>query len=252
MANLGSFEKDYAFTLHECEIRQIWRILEKRIGSVYAEASCIDGIKRSFMELEELLQYPNTQGSAIYTLHFYANSEDDDSSYAKVNFEDSVLSPISLIVKSHEEVIAIARNELSGIFHGTREWFTPLAMADTSLISSVIFFSITSLVYYLAIRFYLIKDAMPYVFAFVLMNLLLAASIIYIYRVLAYLQAYFFPIASFAIGQGETRYRKLKKRRKLLPVFLVSVFASVVATFVPSWLSAIAAFFSGLLSAWLL
>lgn len=218
--------------LHPTNIRSMWETLQKRIGAVQVEASCKDSIERTFASLDDLLLYENPRSRAIVRLTFSAHSEDRESRI-KIRFGGRYGSSIEASMTGPEESVIRIKNELGEIFDGVRPWFASLARIDFTYVvgGAFVFWVIVLQIMVGDYKVSVPKRVIAAISAAAAITAFCAALIATIWGLNRLRQRYF-PIATFALGQGEARYAVDEKIRWVVIVgFLVSMFASLVTAY---------------------
>lgn len=229
------FEEKHAFVLSPRDAARLWGLLEETCGSANAEASCADGIQRTFATIDQLTGYENPRARAITSLTFSAR-DPEFARRASVTLGARYSSSIEVSIDGPEEVVVPAKNALGEVFDGIKPWYSPISRIDFFyFVSAVVFFAFTVLNLVVGGgsgesqpvevgRAILVAGAVVAAFAGL-------AALIWI---LNRLRARFFPVAVFALGQGQSRYELDDKVRW---VVIVGIAVSVVASLVVAGLT---------------
>lgn len=223
------------FVLKAAVLSKMWNELQENVGQVKATVSCADKIERTFSNLEELTAYENSRIRQIQSLEFAAHSA-DRSEVVYLQFKNSIPS-ITLRAEGKEPNVSRIKDNLVETIDGVRAWYSSIARVGFLFFLLILmgFLYFSCIVIFLmsgeperhttATTFSRALLTATAVIAFLLCLVLLA-------WVLNKLRSRFFPVATFAIGQGETRYCLDEKIRWVVLVgFAVSVFASLVVAF---------------------
>ena len=226
------FEAKQAFVLRSPQIRSIWTTIQQHIGPVEAEASCVDGIERTFASLDELLQYENPRTRAITKLSFQARSS-DRSTRCRITFGGRYSATIEATASGLESSVTSWRTAMEEIIDGCRPWYSPIARVDFfTVVWALLMLSIVVVTPMVDFS----KKNQPMEFSQALVNaakvFLFMATVALTTVALNRLRQRFFPIATFVIGQGEARFAFEENIRWIVIMgFLVSTFASLVVAF---------------------
>jgi len=87
-----------AFVLSTDVLKKIWAVIEQRIGSLCAEATCKDGLERRFEDLKGLLAFENAPSQRIVNLALSAHAK-DFSKRADIEFSDGYYLDINSLNK---------------------------------------------------------------------------------------------------------------------------------------------------------
>lgn len=224
----AKIEQKHAFVVADEDVRRLWRTIETEIGPPTATITCADKTERSFTSADDLLDFENSPVRRIGRLRVSARTE-DWSKRADVTFGGYL--PISGSVSADGDLAIGIRDKLDDIVAGTKPWFNRLSKID--------FFWVALVPIWLGIMVLGVitpenDEAVPIDRAFVAVAVvaggiaLLAATI----WGLNQLRKWAFPVATFAIGQGQARHEHLEKIRWTAMVgLLVSVAGSVIVSF---------------------
>lgn len=221
----------HAFIATSNDVLKLSNILKDKGFTVLATVACTDGIVRKFDNCESLAQYENPPRAAIRSIRIYAQSG-DISTTAEISLGTQYAAPISISLRGEENLVSSMRTELTDIADGMRSWY--------SKISTIDFFNIWFPIFAALFMLASIMSSSSTSHPATLINkalLILAAivacigSIVAIIWAISQLRKRFFPVATFAIGQGLHRHQHNEQIRWVVIVgFLVGVIASIVAT----------------------
>ena len=230
-----SKERKHAFILKQSDLKKMCDLFEERIGSVSIEINCADGIDRKFSNWEQLAAFDNPPKKQIEYLSLNTRSDDYKKS-AYLHFSKSSWQSISFRAQGAEQMVSKLYEDINDILDGLQPWYSKLARLE--------FFYIIGFVFgfaYMIFMFSLpnkptdagkglpIEKALLGVIIFICIFLVPPFFI----WLLNKLRARFFPLATFALGQGEHRYYIDEKIRWTIVIgFVVSLTASIVATFI--------------------
>lgn len=222
-------ERKHAFVVQPRPLKRLWELLSQEIGSTEATANCADALERNFQSFEDLESYENSRGSKIITLRLWAHSEDWKQS-CLIHFRE-YHRPVGAQLEGEQPMVSRLRDEIDSLLDGLRPWWSPLARLDFFYIAiaGLLFFSIIAQLMVgeqpnsrAPLSFGKAIVGAGIVFGFL-------AAVALVGWVLNRIRARFFPVATFAIGQGWDRHELDEKVRWVVIVgFLVSVFSSIV------------------------
>lgn len=222
-------DQNHAFVLRPDDARRLWETLEKRVGAVQAKARCADSIQRTFSSIDELLKYDNSRARSIRRLSFTARSKNMDAS-AEVEL-GGYLDSLEASAQGDEEKVIALRNAFGDFFDGIRPWFSPIAKVDFFYILFGVFMLLMLVAQLMAGDAKRPMDFATAVKSTVFVVAFLGSLVLLIWG-LNRLRSRFFPMGTFALGQGESRFSVDENVRWVVLVgFLVSTVSSLVVAF---------------------
>lgn len=226
------FGEKHAFVLFTRDVTRLWSLLEKACGPAKAEASCSDGIQRIFTTPDELTNYENSRARAIKSVTISAHDE-EYKQRASVTLGARYSSSIEVSIDGPEDVVVAAKNDLGEVFDDIKPWYSPISRID-------FFYFVTAVALFAFVVLQLMvstdsgeSQQLEPGFAILATGIVVGvfASIGALIWVLNGLRARFFPVAAFALGQGQARYELEDKVRWAVIVGVaVSIVASLVVT----------------------
>ncbi len=225
------FDIAHAFVATSSDISKLWDILENAGLTVTATISCTDGLVRHFDNRELLVQYDNPTRAAISSLEISAKSRDPYTT-AEISLGARYSAPISISLRGEENTISLMRTYVSDTVDGMRAWYTRLSTIDFFYVWFPIFMVLLMLAQIMSPSG-TPHPAMPLKKALEVLVISAAAigGIAAVIWAIAWLRKRFFPVATFAIGQGHSRHQHNEQIRWVVIVgFVVGVGASIVAT----------------------
>jgi len=220
-----------AFVATARDVSKIWKAFHDAAMDVNATANCVDGLVRHFESCESLVQYENPQRAAITSLEISARCREPYQT-GEVSLGGRYSAPVSISLRGEETMVSAIRTTLMDTIDGMKPWYSRVSTIDLFYVWYPIF-----MVLFLLARTMTPSDtptpAIPFAKAVVLVAKLLAlmATIGGVIWGIAALRKRYFPIATFAIGQGASRHQHNEQVRWVVMVgFLVGVVASIVAT----------------------
>jgi hypothetical protein len=230
-----------------------WMDIEKFLGSVEQylprmsiSASCADRLNRTFADIEELKKFNNSQRTAITELEIIA-SDDKRSQRFSMALSNDERHNVRISLDA-DESIAIHVNDLYQDFlDSVRPWYSWIARADGYFVVlgillfalfgmlAVILFKLSNLFTLLnakSIPFKWPKFEVPgtvFLNSF-LFSLLIPFVVVTINR----FRSKFFPMGTFAFGDGENRHNRDEVIRT---VVIVGFAVSVASSLVVAWFS---------------
>lgn len=224
------FEEKHAFVLSDRDATRLWNVLEGACGPAKAEASCTDGIQRTFTTLDELANYENPRARSIKSLAIRSHDE-DYTRRASVVLGARYSSSVEVSIDGPEDVVVSTKNVLGEVFDGIKPWYSPISRINFFyFVAGVVVFALTVLQLMVGTGS---GESRPlesgravFVTAIIVVGFAGVAALIW---VLNSLRARFFPVAVFAIGQGQARYELEDKVRW---VVIIGVAVPIVASLV--------------------
>ena len=225
------FDIQQAFVATNQDVTRIWKVLEKSGMVVTATIKCSDGLVRYFQNSEMLAQYENPQRASISALEISGRSPEPYSS-AEISLGAHYSAPVSVSIRGEETHVSSMRTDLTDTFDGMKPWYSRISTIDLFYFWTAIFMVLMLLLQIMA------PSSVPtpgVPFKKALSILAIAVTVIGLIGVMiwgvSWSRKHFFPIATFAIGQGLTRHSHHEQVRWVVIVgFVVSLVASIVAT----------------------
>jgi hypothetical protein len=229
MQVMAEIDRRHAVVLNADDIEKIWSLLQSVNGEVTAEILCGDNIKRSFTELKDLANYETSRSRQILELYFSARSSDYKKS-ASLRFGSSSFS-VSFRAEGPELDILRFKDNIADVTDGLRPWYSIVTRIN-------FYFALVALLLFCSIILRAMvqegKQGATFIQALTaaLIAILVFACSVGLAWGLTKLRERFFPIVTFAIGQGKHRNEFDEKIRWCVIVgFIVSLFATLVAAF---------------------
>lgn len=231
MSVTANMERRHAFVVNCEDARKIWELLEDSVGKTEATAQCSDDMERKFSNSEDLLAYENPRGRQITQLCFTARSSDRESR-VDLTFSSGRYHPsIRLHATGPEALVSGLKQAITDKTAGIRPWYSPAVHIDFLYIVGALVFLL------IAIAQVMVGTTKPSG-GMSLQEAIGGLGVIFgVFGLLALLiwglnalRRRYFPVATFAIGQGERRYDFDEKIRWIVFVgLLVSVAGSIIA-----------------------
>jgi hypothetical protein len=222
-------ERAHPFVITEADLKKVWISIEKDIGAVSAEISFNDSIERKVESFNDLMSFENSKSKKIKRIEIYGRSDTNDNR-ARVLFSDSKYRPIEISATGEDKAITSFGDNINEIIDGLKPWY--------SIVSKLDFFYIIGFVCWFA---FMLLDIMTpdthnnkaielaHGIKIILALLGILTSIALSIWGLNRLRSFYFPFASFAIGQGLERHRVQENVRwGVVVAFVVSLSASTV------------------------
>lgn len=225
------FDIQQAFVATNKDVKKIWKILEDNGMVVTATIKCTDGLVRHFQDSEMLSQYENPKRASIAALEISGRSHEPYST-AEVSLGARYSAPVFVSIRGEESCVSKIRTDLTDTVDGMKPWYSRISMVDLFYFWTPIFMVLMLLLQIMAPS-NTPTPAVPFKKALSI----LAATVTLIGLIggmiwgVSWLRKRFFPIATFAIGQGLARHHYHEQVRWAVMVgFIVSLAASIVAT----------------------
>lgn len=225
------FDIQQAFVATSQDITKMWKTFENSGMAVTATVSCSDGLVRHFQDSELLTQYENPQRASIAALEIAGRSREPYAT-AEISLGAHYSAPVSVSIRGDETIVASMRTGLTDTLDGMKPWYSRISTIDLFYVWFPIFMVLMLLLQIMAPS-NTPSPAIP--FRKALSLLAIAVTVIGLIGAViwgvAWLRKRFFPVATFAIGQGLARHQHYEQVRWVVIVgFFVGVVASIVAT----------------------
>lgn len=219
-----------AFVATSGDITKLWRVLAEPCPVVAATARCQDGLVRQFSTLEALVRYENPRRASITSLELSARSANHETT-AEISLGRRYTTSMTASLRGEEACISSLRTSLTDVLEGMRPWYSRIATVDLFFV----WFPILTVPYLLITILGLSsprssKVEIPFRTAVYLTAVVVGAlaAIGFVIWGTWRLRSRFFPVSTFAIGQGAGRHQRDEQLRWAVIVgFLVSVSASI-------------------------
>ncbi len=224
-----------AFVATSGGITKLWHVLAESCPMVTATAHCHDGLVRQFATLEALVGYENPVRASITSLELSARS-DDRETRAEVSLGSPYSASMKASLHGEEGCISSLRTSVTDVLDGMRPWYSRIATVDLSIVwGSVILAPFAVLQIFAVIMSASsspkIQIQIPFRTALYYTAVVIGgiAAIGFVIWATWRLRTRFFPVPTFAIGQGLGRHQRDEQIRwGVIVGFLVSVAASIV------------------------
>lgn len=225
-------ERTHAFTLKKSDIEKIWHLMQQEIGGdLDALIKFSDSIERTAETIDEVLKFENSKTRKIERIEFSARNRETGNK-AHLIFEDYKGRPIQIIASGDDTVVTSIGDKMQELIDGLKPWYSVISKLDFVYIVGFIVFFIFALANVM-IPDGTNKERLNLLEGVRVMTILISALIVIVFSTWGFnqLKAKYFPVASFAIGQGEERHRiEGKVRWGVIISLLVSITASAVFT----------------------
>ena len=224
-------ERKHAFIVRQDEVKKIWDLLQSRIGPVILQVNCSDEISREFKSLQEFKRFENPPQKKIVRMTFNAHSEGRKKT-AEIEFSKGDYRVIDIRLNASDQVLSRLYDDVCDILDGMRAWYSILSRLDFGYLMIAVFWVISSISWLNKSNNEKPPELDMTIEIVAILGLLIVGGAI-VFGVLVWLlnklKGVFFPIATFAIGQGLERYNIDEKIRWAIVVgFVVSLSASLV------------------------
>lgn len=225
------FFTQQAFVVTNQEVTKIWKTFEEIGMEVEAKATCSDGLVRHFKDNSMLTQYENPRRASVTGLEISGRClKPYMSAEIILNPQYYFSERISVSIWGEENFVSSMRITINDILNGTKPWYSSIATISFNYIWITIFWVAYAL---LMTKSDTMKQSISLnvsliTVAFIVTVLALICTMIWgVY----WLRKRFFPVATFAIGQGLIRHQHYEQIRWVVIVgFMVSILASIVVT----------------------
>lgn len=225
------FDIQQGFVATSQDITKMWKTLEDSGMTITTTVNCSDGLVRHFQDSEMLTQYENPQRASITALEISGRCHEPYAT-AEISLGARYSAPVSVSIRGEEDLVASMRMAVTDTLDGMKPWYSRISTIDLFYVWVPIFMVLIMLFQIMApsntptpaIPF---KKALKILTIAVTMIGLIGAMIWGI----AWSRKRFFPVGTFAIGQGLARHQYYEQVRWVVIVgFVVSVAASMIAT----------------------
>jgi hypothetical protein len=219
----------WAIIVDDDSIKRIWSHVHSYTNTAKAEVRCFDEITRTFETLEGLLSYENNPRAFIKQIEISGRSHEQERSIT-ITLGRSYSPPTSLSIRGEEIDASIAQDKIRDTIHGMKAWYSRVATLDM-----YIFWFIVMMLCMLTLQLMVPSNttpspgrsfkeallALPYV-------LLVLGGVAATVWLTVFIRRRFFPMVSFAMGQGAKRYQFDEQIRWTVIVgFLVGIAGSI-------------------------
>lgn len=210
-------------------LQRLWTHVDSFAGPASATVSCLDGIERKFLTLDELLIYENSARAAAQTFELYGRTRDPERSVT-VTVGRRYGAPATVSIRGEEQDVTSAKTKILDTMAGMRAWYSPVATVDLYLVWTVIFTSFMMLLQLMlpseapSHSGKSFSEAIRTLGALLIFLTPVAAIVI----TTAKLRARYFPLVSVVLGQSSRRHQVDEQVRWTVIVgFLVGLAGSV-------------------------
>ncbi len=226
-----------AFVLDWASLEKVFTSVSARLPRVTVSAKCADKLDREFASLQELKNFGNPARAEILELRISGRDPERDQRFA-LSLSNDRNSNIRISLDADEEV-GVALNDLaSDTVDSLRPWYSWVAKADWYWV--VLGGWIGTQIAVVAVKLFLASDKVV-TFAIesstgsqLLQSMLIGFAPLAVGIFLNSVRDKFFPVGTFAIGQGELRHTSREVTRTVL---IAGLAVSVVTSVALSWFS---------------
>ncbi len=222
-----------AFVLTERDVSKLYDALTEFSPDITIEIKCADGLNRKMSNLDDLLKFENPLTREIRELVLVGRTDRYDRS-ARIRFMNEDYSNIWLSLEGPEDAVVKFNSFLEDLIPNLKPWYSRIARLDfifTGLILllaaflGLLIFAATGLIANA-------KSSEPDLKTTAIGWLLMAGILIVLFAggwLLNRWRKIVFPVAVFALGQGQKRHAEKEWLRSTVIVgFLVSLAAGIV------------------------
>lgn len=211
-------------------LKRLWSHVEEYTGQTEATARCSDDIVRKFESIESLLSFENAPRTEIKWLEIEGRSHERERTIG-ITIGRRYSVPASLTVRGEELDVSTMRTKVSDTIYGMKAWYSPVAKVDLFSVWGAIFFVLVLLLQLMAPTEPPSRPSRSFAEALKLLPQVVGvlSGIALIIFATARLRTRFFPLVSFATGQGVKRHQIDEQVRwTVLVGFLVGLAGSIV------------------------
>ena len=219
-----------ALILEAATISRLWALIAQCGEVVVAEAKCADGLTRHFETLDALLSYENSRRQRILSIEFRSQSEPNQS-WARISLESDRRN--FSLEADNDSLASAVRQGLIDLFDDARGWysFTATHSPATGVFLVCLLFGSIAPTLFLGPQF-LSRSKTTFTWIELILTavytIVLMALSLFIMWASERLRRRYFPVLSFAIGQGLDRHRHEDKIRWVIVGAIISVITGSV------------------------
>ena len=221
-----SKELSHAFVVSPDGLKKLVELLQKRIGKVDISANCADDLSRECKTLKDLIDYENPKPKEINSIHLRARSDDYSKSITIVFRKfPRFSSGISIDANGREDVVSRLKEDILDIVAGMRQWYSVMHRVNFFYVFFIswLILGIIRILSYISV----LALESKWVTALLILSIPLLVLSFFSNK----LRDFFFPPITFAIGQGEARF---KRKEQLQWGIVITFFVSLAATLIGS------------------
>jgi hypothetical protein len=217
-----------AFVVDAKGIKQLWEHAEEFTSATSATVKCADDVTRKFNTIESLLAFDNPKRASIQTLSIEGYSHERERNVA-ITMGRGYSSSASFVVNGEELDVSHVKTKVSDTIFGMKAWYGWLATIDSAaaLLAISLLLVVTGMLMSAPGTQKIVIPPEKKLYLTVVLLGLMATIALAIWATW-WFRRRFFPVFTFAIGQGVTRHQFDEQIRWVVIVgFFVSVAASI-------------------------
>jgi hypothetical protein len=231
-----SSHESAVFVLTDENLENLLSQIAPILPDIRLSCACADGLERNFLRLDEMIAFRNPLKTSIKSITISALSEDQTDRFG-IAFDSKGTRNLWVFINATEDVGLQLDQIANSVQDAIRPWYSPVAKADwVNIVLGLWLFSI-----FLPITISILRVGVSNVpwgsidsvniptttwikaFAVALVPFVAGA-------VLNILRNRYFPMGTFAIGDGKSRFGRAEIIRTVVIVaFAISIASSVVA-----------------------
>lgn len=211
-----------AFVIGVCQLKTLTKLLQDSVGDIVLSTSYEDGITREFKTIDDLIAIQNPKSRKIHRIELNAKSDKFLKS-ARINFESKNILTISVKIDVDEDALPKVRNDLQDIIEGMRPWYDVLSRYPVPYSLGVSAFIAFLIPLIFKEHVLSIGNKLNVESAGEAVSLILYLSVMVFMYPLYKLFSNCFPHGVFAIGQGISRYNRLKWFHGIIAAFIMGL-----------------------------
>lgn len=236
-----TISKKEALVLTPNDVRALFTLLSEFSEMGTIDISCADKINRTPANVDELLVYENSPSKEIMELRFRGNHSDRTKS-VRLKIANNQWESFNLDVEGPEDNVINLTEKIQEKLTGMIPWYRFAARTNFLVwgIAITLFLAVTVRI---LMDFMLDSPASGTIHSKTwqdaLYNLLMIGIIMFLFAIPTFfglilnkIQSKIFPMVTFAIGQGEKRY---KNREIIQTVIVFGFIVSFITTIISSW-----------------
>lgn len=234
--NISRYDSETsAFVMGWEDIEKLYNEVKQKLPDITISVLCVDKLKREFKSIDELKNYKNSKRSAINKLTIVARDIERENRLS-ISFSSNKYKNIDLSLDANEDIGIKLNDMYIDFIESLRPWYSAIARADWYyvILGIYLLFQLGMIAIALiktgSISFKLSKENTS---DLIFIKSFLFSILIFVFCALISKMAYrFFPMGTFAFGDGKNRH---KKNEVIRTVFIAAFVVSIISSLVFSW-----------------
>ena len=221
------------FVLTANEIKKIHSLIKNYCGNVNMKIHCKDDLIREYNDVEELLEYENMKDKEIISMSFSSFGRDQYiDRIVSLSFESQRYSNVYISIEGAEDETIKLNEKIHERFEALRPWYSIFSEIEFIYVTFGIFFTLILLIILMSILGQMKQDELASTRYSFSSGFITASIPMVLGFLLNRLKKIIFPLSTFAINQGEKRFKNYEDFRKIfLGGLIVSILGSIILSF---------------------